>query len=157
MVRAMSKYEPLTHFLKSHSNDRLPMSFSEVEKAIGAQLPASAFEHQAWWANDTSKSHVQAKAWLQAGYETEQVDVAARKLVFKRTAKTAGGMLEEAREYKAAEPLEKKQGRHPLLGSMKGTFTLVPPSDGESSPEDPESWEALALAKLDGLLFGKGE
>lgn len=159
----MSKYRNLARFFEAQPSDFLRMTFDEVEKEAGFKLPASARLHQAWWANDRAR-HVQARAWLAAGFESEQVDMKAQMLVFKRV-KTEpvsskpkhGGMSDPAREFKPAEDIAmEEQRRSPLFGCMKGTFTLVPPSDFELPPEDPESWEALALAKFDRLLFGKG-
>jgi hypothetical protein len=152
------KYEPLEKFLASQHYSEVPMTFAEVEQVLGSPLPYSAAKHRPWWANET-RGHVHAKAWLSAGYETANVDMAAKKLVFRRIAKNSGGGIsDQTREFKPAEnSAEKKPYRHPLFGAMKGTFTLVPPDDNEQPPDDPESWEALALAKFDRLLFGKGE
>jgi len=152
----MAVYEPLREYLKAKAFDRIPMTFGEIEKVIGRKLPASAFRHRPWWANE-AQGHSHAKAWLQAGYETEQVDMAAKKLVFRRTRLAGTEMSEDRRMFKTEALPEKKLGRHPLIGAMKGTFTLVPPGENEPPAEDPESWEALSLAKLDRLLFGKGE
>jgi hypothetical protein len=159
----MSKYQALTNYLANAGFNEIPMTFSEVQKVIGSPLPRSATAHRPWWANE-AQGHVHAKAWLSAGYETAQVDMKARKLVFKRIAKRrvivrkhGDGMSDVAREFKPGETENKMPYRSPLFGAMKGTFTLVPPSGDEPPPENPESWEALNLAKLDRLLFGKGE
>ena len=138
----MPKYHPLTAFLKASSAHQLPLTFAEVENILGAKLPASAYEHPAWWANDAGKSHVQAKAWLSAGYETEQIDRRAKKLVFKRIA-DAPGMAESGREFVHAESGEKKLGRHPALGSMKGTFTIEPGYDLASPMFTDEEWAEI--------------
>lgn len=79
----MSKYEPLSSFLGKQTRDRVELSFKEVERILGFKLPHSALEHRPWWAN-TGGSHVQSKAWLEAGFETESVDMDARRLVFRR-------------------------------------------------------------------------
>ncbi|HEX4535191.1 MAG TPA: hypothetical protein VH000_13215 [Rhizomicrobium sp.] len=154
----MSKYDELGQYLKRQAASEIPMTFAEIEDVLGTTLPPSAYRHRPWWSNNPNNS-VMTKAWLDAGYRTERVDMAAQKLVFKRAPKPAhGGMADPARNFKPAEiPMEKKQGHHPLIGSMKGTFTLVPPDKNEAPPEDPESWEALALAKLDRLLFANRE
>lgn len=158
----MSKYQPLTGFLRGRSMDRVTMTFAEIEKVLGFKLPSSAYEYPAWWANDTGKSHVQARAWISAGYETEQVDQTARKLVFKRTTREYGVLPVSKQQNGMAEPqttfkhAPSKIPRSPLWGAMKGTFTLVPPSE-PVTPKDPDDWEGLSLAKLDKLLFGIGE
>jgi len=138
----MSKYRPLTDFLNASSAHHLPLTFAEVEAILGAKLPTSAYEHPAWWANDAGKSHVQARAWLLAGYETEQIDKQAKKLVFKRVAR-APGMAEAVREFVNADPSEKKLGRHPALGSMKGTFTIEPGYDLTSPMYTDEEWAEI--------------
>ena len=54
--------------------------------------------------------------------------MAGRKLLFRRI--RASGVAEEAREYKAEEREGgKRRGRHPLIGSMKGTFWIDPAWD----------------------------
>ena len=132
----MSKYRTLARFFEAQPSDFLRMTFDEVERESGFKLPASARLHQAWWANDRAR-HVQAKAWLDAGFESEQVDMKAGMLVFKRVKADPapskpkhGGMSDPTREYRQADDVaEKKQGRHPLLGCMKGTFWIDPAWD----------------------------
>jgi len=148
----MSKYQALNRFFKAQATDFLRMTFDEVEKEAGFNLPASARLHQAWWANDRDR-HVQAKAWLDAGFETEQVDMKAGALVFRRVAAERvsplgepGGMSDPGREFvRAAIPEGAQQNRHPLLGSMKGTFWIDPHWDltqPTMSPEELEEMEA---------------
>jgi hypothetical protein len=117
----MAAYDPLGQYLIKNAAFRIPMTFREVESVLGRKLPASAYRHRPWWANE-ARGHVHAKAWLEAGYETQQVDMVGKKLVFVR-ARAPRGVAESQREF---EPMEKKQGRHPLIGSMKGTFTIEP-------------------------------
>ena len=47
----MTKYEPLTHYLEQQSGS-VTMTYSEIEKILGQQLPPSASEYQEWWGND---------------------------------------------------------------------------------------------------------
>ena len=77
----MSKYDPLRDYLRAQKHQRLSMSFAEIEK-LGVSLPASAIKHRPWWANN--KHHSQANAWLDAGYETQQVDMSGGKVTFRR-------------------------------------------------------------------------
>lgn len=79
------KYEPLEHHLRTALTDRVPLSFAEVEKIIGSVLPRSARKHQAWWAN-SPEGHVNAQAWLAAGYRAHRVDIDGEKVVFVRAA-----------------------------------------------------------------------
>ena len=44
----MTKYEPLTHYLEQQSGN-VTMTYSEIEKILGQQLPPSASEYQEWW------------------------------------------------------------------------------------------------------------
>jgi len=143
----MSKYKTLNRFFVAQTAAFLPMTFDQVQREAGFDLPASAHLHQAWWANDHAR-HVQAKAWLDAGYETEQVDMDARKLVFKRVEPRTmpPGLSEPAPQYKQQEDVsEKKSRRHPAFGALKGTFWIDPewdltkPTIGE---EEMAEWDA---------------
>jgi len=115
----MSKYEPLEHYLKSQNVSELRMRFQDIERVLGGKLPPSAYRHRPWWANEVA-GHVHAKAWLSAGYTTEQVDMEGKKLVFKKST-APGGLKEEGRSFKHDE---QRTGRHPLIGAMKGTFSI---------------------------------
>jgi hypothetical protein len=155
------KYGALGDYLRRQHADEVTLNFTEIERIIGSALPPNSQNSPAWWSNAPG-NNVMTKVWLDAGFKSERVDIKGRKLTFRRVAArdTRGrGMADEAREFKPAENDggEKKPYRSPLWGAMKGTFTLVPPSDDEPPPVDPDSWEALALAKFDRLLFGKGE
>ncbi|MBB5046502.1 hypothetical protein HNR60_001247 [Rhodopseudomonas rhenobacensis] len=118
----MGKYEPLTEFLRKQATLEVRMSFAQVERVLGFKLPPVAQRHRAWWSNSPT-NNVMTKAWLDAGFRSEQVDMAAGKLVFRR--QEAGN--------RAAVP----SGRHPLFGWMKGTVTFAPGVD-LTEPADPE-------------------
>jgi hypothetical protein len=139
----MAIYEPLGQFLKEKSLSRIPMTFLEVEAVIGRKLPASAYEHRPWWANE-ARGHSHAKAWLQAGYETEHVDMKSKKLVFVRV-NARPGVAECRTEYKSGEH---RSGPHPMIGSMKGTFTIEPGWDLTRPALDPEELDSME-ANLD--------
>ena len=124
----MSKYEPLEQYLKGQTSAELHLTFADVEAIIGARLPRSAMLYRMWWSNNASH-HVHAESWLEAGYRTEQVDMDAKTLVFARIGaniehgRALRGMAESKRDF---IPEDKKPRRHPLLGRMKGTFTIEP-------------------------------
>lgn len=80
----MTKYEPLERFLGSRNDAEIPMTFDEIESIIGASLPPAAGRHRAWWSNNPS-NNVMTKSWLSAGFITERVDLASRKVVFRRS------------------------------------------------------------------------
>lgn len=91
----MSKYEPLADFLKDFSEDSWDASFSEIEDVLGFPLPPSAHEHRAWWANQYKGNHSQAKGWIQAGWETRDIDQRKGKIRFERM--DSGGRRERGR------------------------------------------------------------
>ena len=62
----MTKYEPLTHYLEQQSGS-VTMTYSEIEKILGQQLPPSASENQYWWGND-DETHPQSMSWKKANY-----------------------------------------------------------------------------------------
>lgn len=139
----MSKYDRLGVYLREQDRERVPMTFAEIERVVGTKLPSSQ-KHQAWWSNSTS-NNVMTQVWLDAGYRTEQVDTAARKLVFRRVAAAPAhrGMAESGRNFVHAESVEKKPRRSPLFGALKGTFTLAPDYDPTSPMFTDEEWAEI--------------
>jgi hypothetical protein len=124
---AMSKYEPLREHLEKCGYSPVPMSFTEIERILGFALPPSSRRYRAWWSNNPSNSAI-THAWLDAGFQSEQVDIEGRRVVFRRAASSA-------------DAGSQKPGRHPLLGCMKGTVTFA--SDFQpGEPADPEWGEA---------------
>ena len=120
----MSKYSPLADYLKRQTRERVPMTFAEVERITGTKLPASALKHRPWWSNNPDNS-VMTKVWLAAGFESEQVDMAKRKLVFRRV---RGPVVQ--RDESGGKPF------HPAYGFMKGLIRVMPGVD-ITQPADP--------------------
>ena len=122
----MGKYERLGEFLSKQPTDEVPITFDRIEKITGAKLPRSAKHYRAWWSNNERNS-VMTKVWLAAGFQTEQVDMESRKLVFRRVRRMAGFSHNQT----ADSP------QHPLFGWLKGTVR-VPPGVDLTEPADPE-------------------
>jgi hypothetical protein len=80
----MGVYEPLTHHLNDLGADQWNANFAEIERIIRRALPASAYKHRPWWANQADGNHSQSKAWRDAGWETREVDLAHRTVNFVR-------------------------------------------------------------------------
>jgi hypothetical protein len=142
----MSKYEPLRAYLENRRFEEVPMTFAEIERVLGFKLPEKSQQHRAWWSNNASNS-VMTKAWLAAGYRTERVDMAGRRLVFKRTNGNpnpprggthgpASNGLGEGR----AQGAERKP--HPLFGVLAGLGKTAPGVD-LTEPADPTWGEQL--------------
>src|ERR1043165_3046644 len=136
----MGVYDPLSEYLRRNGGASIPMSFAQVEAAAGHKLPQSAYKHRPWWANE-ERGHSHAKAWLSAGYQTEHVDMQGKKLVFRRVSAGApSGMSETPREF---APAERKLGRHPAIGAMKGTFWIEPGYDLTRPMYTDEEWQEI--------------
>jgi hypothetical protein len=118
------------------------MTFADIERVIGAKLPEKSQGHRAWWSNNPSNS-VMTKAWLDAGYRTERVDMAGRKLVFRRASRGSDQPPTRGPQGGSDGP---KQGqsrkRHPLFGALPGLLKTAPDVD-LTQPADP-SWGELA-------------
>ena len=141
----MSKYDPLGHYLEKQTTNEVPLTFSEIERIIGAKLPRSAFSQRPWWSNNATNS-VMTKVWLNAGFQSARVDMAKRRLVFARVRKN-WGVSEEGSRYKGQPDAgaERPTGRHPMIGALKGTFTIEPGYD-LTQPAMPE-WADIIEGK----------
>jgi hypothetical protein len=81
------KYDPLRDYLETIKHEgitNLQMAFAEIEELLGEELPDSARKHRAWWGNDYS-THVQATAWLSAGWLVDDVDMNKEQVAFRQT------------------------------------------------------------------------
>jgi hypothetical protein len=90
-----SKYEPLRVWLDRQTQDRVRLSFREIETILGFPLPGSARVLAQWWAN-VAGSHVQASAWMGAGWRACQVDVPGEQVSFERARRTQDAAAEAA-------------------------------------------------------------
>lgn len=81
-VRVLRKYDPLKRYLLDHRGDFCTLTFSDIEKIIGASLPSSARKRAQWWGND--KTHVQALSWIMAGWNVERPNFAEQHVFFTR-------------------------------------------------------------------------
>ena len=112
----MSKYSPLGDFLRAQQDEVVPLRFEDVAKIVGHPLPSSA-RYPAWWSNNET-NNVMTKVWLDAGFRTEQVDIAGKKLVFRRH---KPGAAEDGRAF-TPRP---SGSRHPLIGALKGSIRIM--------------------------------
>lgn len=83
-LSASSRYAPLHRHLANLPKDRreYEMSFDEISTVMKADLPKSARDHRAWWAN--TESHSQALAWISAGWKVDGVDLGNELIHFTR-------------------------------------------------------------------------
>jgi hypothetical protein len=83
----LGKYTPLYNWLVDQGEDKtsIELSFKRIEEIIGDALPKSALEYSAWWLDRSENTtHSQAKSWLEAGWQIEQVDLTAQQVYFTR-------------------------------------------------------------------------
>lgn len=106
----MGKYEPLPQFLSTKPGATHRLSFEQIERVLGFKLPKSAYEHEAWWSNNAS-GHSHSRTWLEAGWRTQAVDLAARKVTFSRA------------------DMPGKPAKRDPWGCMAGTVTIMPGVD----------------------------
>jgi hypothetical protein len=82
--RSVSKYDGLERHLKFRAafTSSVKLSFARIDGLIGSNLPMSAFRDTAWWSNSSTSAH--AKAWLNAGWEVQEVNLKEGYVVFKK-------------------------------------------------------------------------
>jgi len=97
-------------------------SFAEIEAVLGFALPRSAYAYPAWWSNDAT-GHSHSLAWLDAGWKTEQVDIAGQKLTF-RKAETRAAPVETGKKARL-----KLGGSDTLHGAIPGVMQMVSGTD----------------------------
>jgi hypothetical protein len=82
--RTASKYGGLGSYLKFRGafTDTVKLGFARIDGIIGDNLPLEAYRSEKWWENTPSRIH--ARAWLDAGWEAQEVNLKEGHVVFKR-------------------------------------------------------------------------
>jgi hypothetical protein len=80
------KYEPLEEYLRSlpRTQEEVTLSFEIIEQVLNDQLPPSAYDDRAWWGNQQQGTHVEAIAWMNAGWMVDTVDLLEKWVKFVR-------------------------------------------------------------------------
>jgi hypothetical protein len=81
-VKSGSKYFPLFEHLERVEEEQITLTFWEIERIIGADLPPSARSSRAFWSNRAGGS--QASAWMEAGFHVVSVDLPKGRVTFGR-------------------------------------------------------------------------
>ena len=110
----MPKYKPLTAYLRASGQEVVLITWEKIEEVIDAKLPPSAHRHRAWWSNNAM-----TRAWLEAGYESVDVNMEGRRLVFRKS--DAGGP--DGTDAPADRPFAL------VFGALRGTVTTRPGTD----------------------------
>lgn len=84
-----SRYDPLRLYLSAQKEPVVRMTFAEIEGVLGATLPESARKYRPWWANEAAGTHVHARAWLESGRRTRNVDLGAGTVEFQSVSRAA--------------------------------------------------------------------
>ncbi|MDU9393536.1 hypothetical protein [Pseudomonas sp. zfem002] len=89
----MSKYAPFADFLRSQTADAIEITFAELAALVNG-LPASAWNHGAWWANSSlGDSHTWAHQWAAAGWKCISADRERGVAIFQRLNESPVGRL----------------------------------------------------------------
>ena len=82
--RSRSKYSGLSAHLKFRGSftSVVKLSFARIDGLIGSNLPISAYREEAWWSNSASNAH--SRAWLDAGWEVQEVNLKEGLVIFKK-------------------------------------------------------------------------
>ena len=108
------------------------MTFDEIANVIGAELPPSTLKYRALWSNNPT-NHVMTRAWLEAGYKTEGVDMVGRTVVFRRVTPDtpppgSSGTPRAPLSGSRTPAYAKSHGGSfsDVFGALKGTVTIAP-------------------------------
>jgi len=81
----MSKYDPVYKWLDAKSSGDIwsfSTTFGQIERILGFEFPNSARTTPQWWENDGA--HEQGVAWINAGFETRNLNLARESVEFER-------------------------------------------------------------------------
>lgn len=96
--KSKAKYEPLKGYLKFRAafTDSVKLSFAQIDGIIGDNLPMEAYRSESWWANSPDTVH--ARSWLDAEWETSEVNLKEGYVIFRKVKKIPCVDLPKKRE-----------------------------------------------------------
>ncbi len=133
------KYEPLKRYLQAADRAEAGSADPMICSISSKPSETSARKHAAWWSNSPA-GHVNAQAWLEAGYASQKVDLQTGRLVFKRRRPgppSPAGVEEPA----AAPPKPPGPGFVERLQARLGGTVWIAPGVDLTAPTD-EIWNA---------------
>lgn len=77
-----SKFGALNKYLCELKQDKITMSFADIEKIIGTELCKSAYNYSAYW--QPSPTHILPNTILDAGYKIESVNLLAKNITVEK-------------------------------------------------------------------------
>jgi hypothetical protein len=80
--RLGTKYSPLSRYLlrRGMFTEKVTLPFAQIEAIIDDNLPMVAIRDNAWWGNN--RHNTQGRAWLNVGWEVQNVDLISRTATF---------------------------------------------------------------------------
>jgi hypothetical protein len=74
------KYAPLEDYLRDlpANQKEVPLSFEQIERILKVKLPPSAYESELWWTKEKEGNHVTARAWSNAGWKVDSLNLSAK-------------------------------------------------------------------------------
>lgn len=74
------KFSALEKYFKYQNEDRIDLTFKEIENILGFKLSPSAYKHRAYWSS--SKTHTLTKTWLNSGYKMNKINLQTQEVQF---------------------------------------------------------------------------
>jgi len=76
------KYTPLENYLRTLPANRevVTLGFAQIEEILKSKLPSSAYEDLRWWQHETEGNHISKRAWANAGWKVERVEVEKKRV-----------------------------------------------------------------------------
>lgn len=81
------KYTPLENYLQNLpvSQKEETLSFEQIERILNNKLPPSAYQYQAWWANEKSPHQPEKRAIMNAGWMADSINLQGKWIRLIRT------------------------------------------------------------------------
>jgi len=111
--KSITKYGALTSYLKFRAafTCDVKLSFAKIDGIIGDNLPMSAYHDEKWWSNSPNNTH--AKAWLDAGWKTQKVNLEEGYVVFQKAGNVQKRSLRRKTSSQAKKPFTPAPHRLP--------------------------------------------